>query len=63
MYKKGDKFNISNYRPISILPNFAKIFGKAIYSRLSQHLHTSHILDPEQQSFKNGMSTEDLQLG
>jgi len=30
LYKMGDKFEISNYRPISLLPTFAKIFQKAM---------------------------------
>ena len=47
LYKKGDKFGISNYRPISLLPTFAKIFEKAMYSMLSQHLQTNNILAPE----------------
>jgi len=46
--KKGDKFDISNYRPISLLPNFAKIFEKTMYSRISQHVQTNYILAPEQ---------------
>jgi len=56
---KGDKFNISNYRPISLLPTFTKIYEKAMYSRLSQNLQTNNILAPEQYAFRNGMSTED----
>ena len=59
LYKKGDKFEISNYRPISLLPTFAKIFEKAMYSRLSQHLQTNNILAPEQYAFRKGKSTED----
>jgi len=51
--------NISNYRPISLLPTFAKIFEKAMYSRLSQYLQTNYTLGPEQYAFRNGKSTED----
>ena len=58
MHKKGDKFGISNYRPISPLPTFTKIF-EAMYSRLSQHLQTNYILSPQQYAFRKGMSTED----
>ena len=59
LHKTGDKFNISNYRPISLLPTFSKIFEKAMYSRLNQHLYTNNILVPEQYAFRKGMSTED----
>ena len=34
MYKKGDKTLITNYRPISLLPVFSKIFEKVLYKRL-----------------------------
>jgi hypothetical protein len=59
LYKKGDKFDISNYRPISLSPTFAKIFEKAMYSRLSQHLQTNYILAPEKYAFRKGKSTEE----
>jgi len=64
LYKKGDKFDISNYRPISLLPTFAKIFEKAMYSRLSQHLQTqNYILAPEQYAFKRASLLRMLHLG
>jgi len=59
LYKKGDKFEISNYRPISLLPTFAKIFEKAMYISLSQHLQTNYILAPEQYAFRRGKSNDD----
>jgi len=60
LYKTGDKFEISAYRSISLLPIFAKIFEKAMYGRLSQHLQTNKILAPEQYAFRKGKPTEDV---
>ena len=34
IYKKGNKECIENYRPVSTLPIFGKIFEKIIYKRL-----------------------------
>jgi len=34
IYIKGDKTLITNYRPISLLPVFSKIFEKIMYKRL-----------------------------
>jgi len=59
LYKEGDKFEISNYRPISLLTTFAKIFEKAMYCKLSQYLQTNNILAPEQYTFRKGKSTDD----
>ena len=36
IYKKDAKDNIKNYRPISTLPVFGKIFEKILYSRYIQ---------------------------
>ncbi len=34
IYKKNDRTNCANYRPISLLSNLSKIFEKAMYNRL-----------------------------
>ena len=38
VFKSGDKLQIGNYRPVSILSTFSKIFEKVMYSRLTSFL-------------------------
>jgi hypothetical protein len=58
IYKNGDKTLITNYRPISLLPVFSKIFEKVIYKRLYYHLTLNNILVKEQFGFRCNSSTE-----
>ncbi|PNF30889.1 hypothetical protein B7P43_G06095, partial [Cryptotermes secundus] len=58
IYKKGNRNCISNYRPISLLTSFSKIFEKVIYSRLSNHLVNNNILVNEQFGFRPNSSTD-----
>ena len=57
VYKKGNRENIENYRPISTLPIFGKIFEKIIYSRLYRFLSSEGVLDDSQFGFRPGHST------
>ena len=43
LYKKGEMANISNYRPISLLTSFLKIFEKIIFTKLTRHLNYNHV--------------------
>ena len=38
VFKKGDTTDKSNYRPISTLSNFSKIFEKLIYSQVNSYM-------------------------
>src|SRR6218665_1632151 len=38
IYKQGHKDDVSNYRPISILPYFSKILEKTMYNRLYSYI-------------------------
>ena len=57
IYKKGNKSLIENYRPVSILPIFGKIFEKVIYSRLHSFFSSKGILQDSQFGFRKGHST------
>ena len=58
IFKKGSKTDISNYRPISLLTSFLKVFEKVIYKRLNYHIKGNNILAKEQYGFRNNSSTE-----
>jgi hypothetical protein len=58
IYKSGDKSSPSNYRPISLLPVFSKIFEKVINQTLIDHLNTQAILNEHQDGFRSEVSTE-----
>ena len=57
VYKKGNEELFENYRPISTLPVFGKLFEKLIYSRLYNFLISQKILNENQFGFRKGHST------
>ena len=57
VFKKGDNELIENYRPISTLPVFGKIFEKIIYNRLYSFLTSQKILYDKQFGFRKSHST------
>ncbi|XP_060867472.1 uncharacterized protein LOC132942833 [Metopolophium dirhodum] len=50
-FKGGDHKILSNYRPISMLTNFSKIFEKIIKSRLISYLENNNLLSKNQFGF------------
>ena len=58
LFKNGSRSNMSNYRPISLLPAFSKIVERVMYSRLNQHLIVNNILAEEQYGFRKGRLTD-----
>ena len=57
IYKKDDAQLLENYRPISTLPIFGKIFEKVIYSRLYNFCLSQNIFYENQFGFRKGHST------
>ena len=58
IFKGGDPSDISNYRPISILPCFSKILEPIMYNCLYKYLTTEKLLFSKQSGFQTGLSTE-----
>jgi len=58
IFKKGNKHEVSNYRPISLLTSFSKIIEKLMFNRLLSHLDKNNILAKEQFGFRPQASTE-----
>jgi hypothetical protein len=49
---------MSNYRPISLLTSFSKIFEKLVFTRFIQHFNNNHILAKEQFGFRQNSSID-----
>ena len=57
IFKNGDKSDVSNYRPISLLPAFSKVLERVLCVRMYQHLANNSILVDEQFGFRPKSST------
>ena len=62
LYKSGDSSLFTNYRPISLLPAFFKVFERLIYNRLHSFLKKYNILFTSQYGFRKQSSTEHANL-
>ena len=58
IYKSNDESDPSNYRPISLLSVFNRIFEKMMYNRLKAFLEKFGILHESQYGFREKRSTE-----
>ena len=44
MFKGGSKLDVSNYRPVSVLPTISKVLEKLMLTRLTKYLDKSKII-------------------
>ena len=56
IHKKNSKFDIENYRPVSILPVLSKIYEKCIFDQMYSYFN--QILSKHQCGFRQGQSTK-----
>ena len=57
IFKSGDKNDVSNYRPISVLPILSKIIERAVHNQLYHYLCSKNILSDSQSGFRSNHST------
>ena len=58
VFKSGSRMEVKNYRPISLLPIFSKIFEKLMHSRIYKFLQSNKIIFKNQYGFQKNKSTE-----
>ena len=62
IHKEGSKINAENYRPISILSSFSKIYEKLMHIRISNFLESNNSIYECQYGFRSGRSCEQALL-
>ena len=58
IFKKGRKTNVSNYRPISLLPILLKVIEKVAQEQTTKFLNDNNIFCKYQSGFRNNHSTD-----
>ena len=56
IFKKGERNKMTNYRPISLLSQFNKVFEKLLYTRIYSYLTRFYLLSDNQFGFRKNFS-------
>lgn len=62
VHKKGSKMDKGNYRPISLLPIFGKVFESAIYRRIYEHCKVNDFFNANQFGYIEKSNTESAMI-
>ena len=57
LYKSGNKSQYTNYRPVSLLPQFSKILEKIFNKRLNNFVDKNNVISESQYGFRSNRST------
>ena len=61
VFKRGDKHEKSNFRPVSILPILSKVYEKCLYKQIENYME--NILSNFQCGFRKGFNTRQCLIG
>ena len=56
IFKKGDRTDPANYRPISLTSHVCKVLESIVREQVTDHLKTNNLLSDEQHGFREGRS-------
>ena len=56
IHKRGNKSDVSNYRPVSCVPTAYKVLEDVIFAQLSEYFETHSLLPQQQHGFRSGQS-------
>ena len=57
LFKGGDRENVGNYRPVSLLPLPGKLLERIVHKRITEFWETNNFLTSDQGGFRKGHST------
>ena len=57
IYKSADKDQLKNYRPISLLPAFSKVFEKVMYNKIMNYFDSNNLFYQHQYGFRPKRTT------
>ena len=57
VFKKGNRQEVKNYRPISLLCNISKVFERLVFNHLYQYLVSNNLLTEKNSGYKKHDST------
>ena len=52
IFKQGDKSLVNNYRPITLIPIFSKLFEKIVFNRIYKHMDENNLFYDKQFGFQ-----------
>ena len=60
VHKGGNSVEVSNFRPVSVLPVISKVFERLLYNQFYSYLQQHAILNPAQSRFRQKHTKQDV---